>query len=61
MFVFLIESGIDNPNLNQLIYQDLIRDYHKAKTDKDDDLRRKIGAILNSTYLKKITFNWEFR
>ena len=43
--------------LKSEIYQDLIRDYHKAKTDKDDDLRRKIGAILNSTYLKKITFN----
>ena len=39
------------------IYQDLIRDYHKAKTDKDDELRRKIVAILNNTYLKKITFN----
>ena len=33
------------------------KDYHKAKTDKDDELRRKIGAILNNTYLKKITFN----
>ena len=43
--------------LKSEIYQDLIRDYHKAKTDKDDDLRRKIGAILNSTYLKKINFN----
>ena len=29
----------------------------KAKDDKDDELRRKIGAILNNTYLKKITFN----
>ena len=27
------------------------------QTDKDDELRRKIGAILNNTYLKKITFN----
>ena len=43
--------------LKSEIYQDLIRDYHKAKTDKDDELRRKIGAILNNTYLKKITFN----
>ena len=43
--------------LKSEIYQDLIRDYHKAKTDKDDDLRRKIGAFLNSSYLKKITFN----
>ena len=43
--------------LKSEIYQDLIRDYHKAKTDKDGDLRRKIGAILNNTYLKKITFN----
>ena len=43
--------------LKSEIYQDLIRDYHKAKTDKDDDLRRKIGSILNNTYLKKITFN----
>ena len=40
--------------LKSEIYQDLIRDYHKAKTDKDDDLRRKIGAILNNTYLKKL-------
>ena len=47
--------------LKSEIYQDLIRDYHKAKTDKDDELRRKIVAILNNTYLKKITFNWEFR
>ena len=39
------------------VHKDLIRDYHKAKTDKDDELRRKIGAILNNTYLKKITFN----
>ena len=43
--------------LKSEIYQDLIRDYHKAKIDKDDELRRKIGAILNNTYLKKITFN----
>ena len=43
--------------LKSEIYQDLIRDYHKAKTDKDDELRSKIGAILNNTYLKKITFN----
>jgi hypothetical protein len=43
--------------LKSEIYQDLIRDYHKAKTDKDDELRMKIGAILNNTYLKKITFN----
>ena len=43
--------------LKSEIYQDLIRDYHKAKADKDDELRRKIGAILNNTYLKKITFN----
>ena len=43
--------------LKSEIYQDLIRDYHKAKTDKDYELRRKIGAILNNTYLKKITFN----
>ena len=43
--------------LKSEIYQDLIRDYHQAKTDKDHDLRRKIGAILNNTYLKKITFN----
>ena len=43
--------------LKSEIYQDLIRDYHKAKTDKDDELRRKIGTILNNTYLKKITFN----
>ena len=43
--------------LKSEIYQDLIRDYHKAKPDKDDELRRKIGAILNNTYLKKITFN----
>ena len=43
--------------LKSEIYQDLIRDYHKAKTDKDVELRRKIGAILNNTYLKKITFN----
>ena len=43
--------------LKSEIYQDLIRDYHKAKTDKDDDLRRKIVAILNNTYLKKINFN----
>ena len=43
--------------LKSEIYQDLIRDYHKAKTDKDDELRRKIGHILNNTYLKKITFN----
>ena len=43
--------------LKSEIYQDLIRDYHKAKKDKDDELRRKIGAILNNTYLKKITFN----
>ena len=43
--------------LKSEIYQDLIRDYHKAKTDKDDELRRKIVAILNNTYLKKITFN----
>jgi hypothetical protein len=43
--------------LKSEIYQDLIRDYHKAKTDKDDELRRKIGSILNNTYLKKITFN----
>ena len=43
--------------LKSEIYQDLIRDYHKAKTDKDDELRRKIRAILNNTYLKKITFN----
>ena len=28
--------------LKSEIYQDLIRDYHKAKTDKDDELRRKI-------------------
>ncbi len=39
------------------IYQDLIRDYHAAKTDKDNELRRKIGSILNNTYLKKINFN----
>ena len=39
------------------VHKDLIRDYHKAITAKDDDLRRNIGAILNSTYLKKITFN----
>ena len=43
--------------LKSEIYQDLIRDYQKAKDDKDDELRRKIGAILNNTYLKKITFN----
>ena len=43
--------------LKSEIYQDLLRDYHKAKTDEDDELRRKIGAILNNTYLKKITFN----
>ena len=43
--------------LKSEIYQDLIRDYHKAKDDNDDELRRKIGAILNNTYLKKITFN----
>ena len=43
--------------LKSEIYQDLIRDYHKAKTDKDDELLRKIGAILINTYLKKITFN----
>tara|TARA_B100000427_G_scaffold16370_1_gene12782 strand:+ start:21413 stop:21748 length:336 start_codon:yes stop_codon:yes gene_type:complete len=43
--------------LKSEIYQDLIRDYHKAKDEKDDELRRKIGAILNNTYLKKINFN----
>ena len=43
--------------LKSEIYQDLIHDYHKAKTYKDDELRWKIGAILNNTYLKKITFN----
>ena len=43
--------------LKSEIYQDLIQDYHKAKDEKDDELRRKIGAILNNTYLKKITFN----
>ena len=46
--------------LKSEIYQDLIRDYHKAKDEKDNDdheLRRKIGHILNNTYLKKITFN----
>ena len=43
--------------LKSEIYQDLIRDYHKAKDDKDDELRRKIGHILNNTYLKKINFN----
>ena len=43
--------------LKSEIYQDLIRDYNKAKDDKDDEVRRKIGAILNNTYLKKITFN----
>ena len=43
--------------LKSEIYQDLIRDYHKAKTDKYDELRMKIGAILNNSYLKKITFN----
>jgi hypothetical protein len=48
---------LQKTELKSEIYQDLIRDYHKAKTDKDDDLRRKIGAILNNTYLKKINFN----
>ena len=43
--------------LKSEIYQDLIRDYHKAKDEIDDELRRKIGAILNNTYLKKINFN----
>ena len=43
--------------LKSEIYQDLIRDYHKAKDDKDDELRRKIGTILDKTYLKKINFN----
>ena len=43
--------------LKSEIYQDLIRDYYKAKDEKDNELRRKIGAILNNTYLKKITFN----
>ena len=43
--------------LKSEIYQDLIRDYHKAKDEKDNELRRKIGAILNNTYLKKINFN----
>ena len=33
----------------------------EAKDEKDYELRRKIGAILNNTYLKKINFNWEFR
>ena len=32
--------------LKSEIYQDLIRDYHKAKTDKDDELRRKIGSYI---------------
>ena len=43
--------------LKSEIYQDLIRDFHKAKDEKGNELRRKIGAILNNTYLKKITFN----
>ena len=51
------KKGREKSELKSEIYQDLIRDYHKAKTDKDDELRRKIGAILNNTYLKKITFN----
>jgi hypothetical protein len=48
---------LQKTELKSEIYQDLIRDYHKAKDDKDYDLRRKIGAILNNTYLKKINFN----
>ena len=43
--------------LKSEIYQDLIKDYHAAKDNDDHELRRKIGHILNNTYLKKITFN----
>ena len=32
--------------LKSEIYQDLIRDYHKAKDEKDDELRRKIGSYI---------------
>ena len=54
-----IESIIQQhkSELKSEIYQDLIRDYHKAKDDKDDELRRKIGTMLDKTYLKKINFN----
>ena len=54
-----IESIIQQhkSELKSEIYQDLIRDYHKAKDDKDDELRRKIGTMLDKTYLKKINCN----